>query len=313
MWLYIYGVMQMLFGYFLAYIFISIFFISINPYTLILKRTKIRKIKYDNDYYRDILKHSPSEIFYIYNKNFVNDGKDKVWKMQKFRKLFLINLLKMDLLNYIDIDFKNKDNLLITKKDNLVLDDEYKLIYDCLFSRITWDAKIYLYDIYDFVNENIDDQFFETWENCIQNKLHKNKFYRGNIISLYGNKIKYYYLVNIPIISYIVIGNFNNSISDGFGMLWLCLGLLLIGFVEALNHKVLSEYGKLEYQKIKALEKFLKDFSKIDEKDLEYSLILEDYIVYAIIFDKIKTKPYINNLRADVRQRINERKKFGLK
>ena len=40
-----------------------------------------------------------------------------------------------------------------------------------------------------------------------------------------------------------------------------------------------------EYKKIKALKKFLTDFTIIEERPPEYVKLLEDYIVYASIFD----------------------------
>ena len=60
---------------------------------------------------------------------------------------------------------------------------------------------------------------------------------------------------------------------------------LIFGYLDSKNIKVQSNRSIYEYKKIMALKKFLKDFTIINERGPEYVEILEDYIVYAAIFD----------------------------
>lgn len=97
---------------------------------ILLRYTKVR---YESEYFRGILTYSPSEIYYIYNKNFKLGDIFDFSQMLKYRKLLLINILKMNLLGYIKIDFTDKNNFKIIKNNNLVLDEEYKYIYMILY------------------------------------------------------------------------------------------------------------------------------------------------------------------------------------
>ena len=65
---------------------------------------------------------------------------------------------------------------------------------------------------------------------------------------------------------------------------------MIFGYEEAKKMQISTENSVYEYKKIKALKKFLKDFTLIKDKDLEYIKLLEDYIIYASIFDMYDTK-----------------------
>lgn len=83
----------------------------------------------------------------------------------------------------------------------------------------------------------------------------------------------------------------------GIGLIFIIIILLVVGYFETKDIKVISNVDIYEYRKIIALKKFLKDFSIIEEKGPECSEILEDYIVYASIFNILKDKKYSGNTK----------------
>ena len=63
------------------------------------------------------------------------------------------------------------------------------------------------------------------------------------------------------------------------------LSLIVLGYYKTKDIKMHSNCSVYEYKKVKALKKFLKEFTIINERPAEYIKLLEDYIVYAAIFD----------------------------
>lgn len=259
-----------------------------------------RKIRFESEYFRDILSYSPSEILYIYDKDYRNNKLDSYGMISKYKKMFYINLLKMNLLGYITIDFSKGNNFEIKKKDVIILDDEYKLIYDYIFTYITNDSKIMLYDINDYVEKNYkNNSFFKTWDKLVRNKLNMCGFYSTDFITAQGDDIKRYYSVVIPIL--IIIDLFFLITNPGMGMILLFAFpfLAVFGYLESKNMKIMSNRSIYEYKKIKALKKFLEDFTIIEERSIEYIKILEDYVVYAAIFDMYNLS--INEVMDEIR------------
>ena len=151
--------------------------------------------------------------------------------------------------------------------------------------------EITLYELYDFINKNINGEHFKKWDEIIQIKISRRGFVFDNFGTFYNDKIKFYYKISL-IISLILYAFFL-SILDISTAGAILIGLpcfFTIEYNEAKRLKVMSSSGFYEHQKIKALKKFLKHFSIIDERSPEYSQILDDYIVYANIFDLQKTK-----------------------
>ena len=71
----------------------------------------------------------------------------------------------------------------------------------------------------------------------------------------------------------------------GLGYLVLNSAYIVTGYYKSKDLKTHTSWSIYEYKKIKALKKFLKEFTLIEEKPPEYIKLLEDYIVYAAIFD----------------------------
>lgn len=251
---------------------------------------KYKKVQLGVDYFRDMLTYSPSEIYYIYNKNFKNKIKDKSFEIRKFYKLIYINLLKMNLLGYIKIDFTNENNFKIYKKDVLVLDTEYKMILEYIFGKITNKNEITLYEIQLHLNENIDNEYFSIWNNLIDSKIQSRGFYIGNFINFYKDRIKRFYAITITLI--VILNIILSTIYLKFGLLMILVSVILLafGYYETKRIKVVSDSGIYEYRKMVALMKFLKDFSNIEEKGPEIIKLLDDYVVYASIFGLLKEK-----------------------
>lgn len=269
-------------------IFLSLFFPTTNIFLQISILRKYKKVQYNSDYFREILTYSPSEVFYIYNKNFSNKMEYNYFPAMKFKDLFLINLLKMHLLNYIDIDFSDKNNFKVIKKDIMILDEEYAAINNYIFSSITSDKEITLYEIYRHIGDYYNNTFFKNWEELIQKKIRSRGYYDGNFITFHQEQIKKLYKINIPIIVILNLIIFFFSFRMGLLMLVLFPAFLFCGYQESKYHKVISDKGIYEYRKIMALKKFLEDFSVMENKTPEYTKLLEDYIIYAHIFNLTK-------------------------
>lgn len=275
---------------FLCIIIVIVFLITLFvPTANIFFHFKIlrnyRKIRFESDYFRDILSYSPSEILYIWNKRYRNNVLDSNGMIRKYKKMFYINLLKMNLLGYVTIDFSKEDNFKITKNDVIILDDEYKMIYDYIFTSITCDSNIMLYDINNYVECNYNASFFKMWDKLVKKKLSMNRFYSKDFLTVYSDDIKKYYSIVIPLL--IIIELYFLFTNPYFGKFLLISypALALMSYFESKNIKIMSNRSIYEYKKIKALKKFLEDFSIVEERSIEYIKIMEDYVVYASIFD----------------------------
>ncbi len=285
---------------FVVFVFLGLFFPSANIFFQMGILKKYKKIQFESSYYREILSYSPSEIFYIYQKNF-KEQIEKVNLMNKnYEKLIKINLLKMELLGYVDIDYSNSDDFHIIAKDILILDEEYSLLYNFIFNKITSEKEISLYEIYNYFYNNPETTFLLKWDNLIKEKIRKKGFYEGNFITFYGDKIKKYYTIVIPIL--IIIDLILMFISFKFGLIMIPIFavFLIFGYYETKSLKVVSDKGVYEYRKIKALKKFLKDFSIVNEKGPEYVKLLEDYIIYANIFGMSKDDSIIKKVQNEL-------------
>ena len=251
---------------------------------LILNNSK--KINFESKYYRDILKYSPSEVLFIIEKGYSNDKLNSYGLINKYKKMFYVNILKMYLLGYVNIDFSKGKNFEIIKNDVFILDVEYKMIYDYIFNTITSLNKIMLDDINNFVEENYQDNyFFEEWENLIRKKLFRNGFWSISFVDSYGEIVKKYYFVCIIILLLVDILFMIFIPSLGLAYLFVYFALGVQGYNDIKKMKLSSSWSIYEYKKIKALKRFLRDFTIIEERPPEYIKILEDYIVYAAIFD----------------------------
>ena len=123
------------------------------------KRNRYKKIKFDNQYYRDILSYRISEVYYLYNdiygRNWTKDPSEfELFKQKEiFKDLILINILKMSNLNMVDIKYLDNNNLEIISKDYYIIDGEYKFVYDFIFKEVCPDASVInLSQVNDYIN-----------------------------------------------------------------------------------------------------------------------------------------------------------------
>jgi len=281
---------------------LSLFIPSANIFFHFVILRKHLKIRFDAEYYRDILSYSPSEILYIYDRDYRNNKLDYYGLIGKYEKLFYINLLKMHLLGYVKIDFSKGNNFEIIKNDVLILEEEYKMIYNYIFTTITKENKITLYEINNFVEENYQNNlFFKKWHNLITKKMTMNGFYSTDFIAIQGDMIKKYYIFVFIILGLIEI--YLLITLSSFGMFCLLVFPLLVlgGYYNSKGIKIASNRTIYEYRKVKALKKFLKDFTIIDERPPEYVNLLEDYIVYAAIFDMYDLSISVEEILKEIR------------
>lgn len=126
-----------------------------------------------------------------------------------------------------------------------------------------------------------------------------------NYFNTYISIVERILVIVIGIIAlFMAIGVFyqlDNAGAKIFGYLLLVSGITTIYFLIANKDKNRSAIGKGEYSKWLAHKRFLKDFSKFDEKDLPEIILWEKYLVTATVLgcaDKVqdKLKMYINDM-----------------
>ena len=270
-------------------IYVSLLDPSSNIFFKFLILRNYKKIIFNLEYYRDILKYSPSEILFIAEKGYDNDKLNPYGIINKYKKMIYINLLKMYLLGYVNIDFSKGTNFKIIKNDISILDEEYSMIYQLIFSEITEKPMIMLSDIYNYVEDNYQkNSFFDEWDKLVKRKLFNNGFYSTDFIEKFHKIAKKYYVVaSVVLLTFFIINllSIGTSFMPGLALFSFYSIFVILGYNKIKDIKMFSNYAVYEYKKIKALKKFLRDFTIIDERPPEYVKILEDYIVYAAIFD----------------------------
>ena len=166
------------------------------------------------------------------------------------------------------------------------------MIYDYIFNTITKKTKIMINDINNYVEENYqNNSFFEEWDKLVREKLTFNGFYSNDFITRHSNIVKKYYIFGSV---FLLVLNFFLLINDpktGLNHLFFYSICVVLGYYKNKNIKMFSNWSVYEYKKVKSLKKFLNDFTIIEERSPEYVKLLEDYMVYAAIFDMYDMSP----------------------
>ena len=230
----------------------------------------IEDIINNKSFYREILnRYSIGELYYV--DVFEEDNKT----------LLILTLLMLIKKKAIKIE-DNKIIRLMSTSNKLSKSEKY------VFSNITNKGKIYLNDVYDISSivkkETINDNLM-----C----LGKNKF-RSLLLRLL-------LIINVLFVIWIVITNyipikFNHQIEIQIfivPILIILLNVLLLVKIYDFRREIYkrTEEGSDLNNKLNGLKHFIKEFSNLDNKELQDIKLWEDYFIYSVMFG-INKKSY---------------------
>lgn len=229
--------------------------------------------------------------------------------------VILFELEKKDILN---IEYVEKEFVVSLKSTNLDVinslpyyerdivkllfsgtDDKSKLSSKQIVEMIKKDStvKVYLDNIYEFIEKDIDIKYYESYMNHMVDNSSK---YIFELVS-FSNLIMNIFISIIYIISLIAAWNI------------LVVPVVITGILQLIMTKYIlySRYIKEEYieevKKLKGLYNYIKDFSSIEEKEIKYYELYEDYFLYAVsmgVADKFEEELEYDKLANDIKTNI---------
>ena len=207
--------------------------------------------KYKN-YYRDIIKnYSPAILSYI--DDYKLNSKD-----------IISTILNLKLKKYIDI----KDNkFIIVNNDYSKLENNEQYILNNINKNV---------DIFTFQNIVLEEAINKG---LIESKINKSKIIKNiiiyTIIIVLSMCLTFYLLSNnIGLIYFLLL----ILLTIIFPIYELYIISIILSFIK--NRYVRTKKGKEINEKLEGLKNYLKDFSNLDEKDIEEIKLWEDYLIY---------------------------------
>lgn len=242
---------------------INVFYILI--YSIIFLIYKLNYMKIDinsnKEYIRELYKYYPPAIVSL-----IYDLKTEVYRDYTATILYLYTKKYFDILHFNEeVEIKKGTN------ENLWKLDRHELyVYNCIIYKQTFNQKTF------------EELIFEDskQKQLIIEEEDENK-----------KKLKIIFIeVSILIILIKLIGISDNEIWTL--LMTIILSTVIVGFImfpiilenmqKKLNNYKLTQKGKEELKKIKAFKNFIKEYTLIEEKDIKYIQILEEYISYSL-------------------------------
>lgn len=241
-------------------------YLVLNTYK---KHDKEYKSLFNNKYYRDIPNdYPPSTVGYLINREIRNEDLSAC----------ILNLINKKIITF-EKDTEHKNNYILrTKKiENM---DEYnnlneadKLLYDMLFDgkqeTSLRDLKYYARKKYEkFLRQ------FTNWKNKSLEIAKNEKFYENKALIKTINSL------------FCILGIFIGLLNKNLPILNIFNVLVIISSIAALIYFLVfikrTKKGNEDYRKWIGLRNFMKDFGRMDEKDLPEIHLWEKYLVYAV-------------------------------
>lgn len=260
-----------LFDFIVGNIILVVFYFSYKIANKKFKNDKlsIKDFEKNKTYYRDLLNnYSPSELSYIDN-----------FKFEK-NICMVANLLSLKLKKIIDF----KDNNIIILKDE---------------ENISNNEKYILSNIYEGKLCSVNEETFllKTQQDCVDKGL-LNK--AGNSYKKKVLKYVLIYVIFIFIVCFSFYMYYNKQIFSVQLLSRLILFVLFIIYsviafsifissyynLNRNNDLVRTTNGEVINEKLEGLKNFLKDFSNVSDKNEDYLILLEDYLIYSVIFEQ---------------------------
>ena len=239
----------------------------------LIERKKLKTIeneliiqKIEITYFREIIKnYSPAILSLIHDcRLFYNED-------------LIISILYLENKGYIKIE---NNKIYLTGKDTSNLNDNLKYIienYDVFLNK-----KRYIKEY----GEKIKTKsyiFKKNWKKVVGDEATKKEL----VIQRKESSMIARYLLSILLF---MEGMFFYAVPESLEMLLFAFFLSLLTFVLKKISFTWNQYPKTAkgyeiYAKLKGLENFIKDFSRLDEKQVEEIKLWDDYIIYALMFN----------------------------
>lgn len=218
-------------------------------------------INFDREYIRELTNTNPPAI-----TSLIYDLKTEVYKD------YTATILELYIKKYINISGFNEE-ILIHKGPNEDLSkllEHEKYVYNCIIHKERFDENIFKKCVVEDAQEK--DLIIES-----KVKNYKLEFFCG----IGGLTLA---------TSIILLSISKNAILSIFAIILLCISIGFIGVIPFIHYNLvnldnkykITKKGKEELKKIKAFKNFIKDYTLVEEKDIEYVQILEEYIPYSL-------------------------------
>jgi len=252
-----FGMMFLVIGISLNLIFILLY--NILYYIYKLNYIKI-DIGFNKEYLRELYKYYPPAIVSL-----IYDLKTEIYRDYTATILYLYTK------KYVNISWLNKE-VKINKGNNQEYSNLHKhelYVYDCVINKQKFDEEIF----YQYILEDAKEKQLISEEDK-KKKKSKIRFIEIMIliVLIYLTRISNneIWRIFMAIILSAVIGSF------------IMFDMFAQNTAEKLNHYKLTKKGKEELKRIKAFKNFIKDYTLIEEKDIEHIQLLEEYIPYSL-------------------------------
>ncbi len=268
---------------------ISLFFIFVITFGYNCLRNFVVKKKINNInkndknkylYYRELLKElSIEELGYLFN------GKKDV-------NLYIaVSLIKLKKINNVQL-YNDDKNLKVLVENNLFKKGYIKeLNYDKYLKEILSKKDITASEKFILSNlKNIDKDYFKKEYISI---IEKNLNLKGYIEKYESTKMELF-SISLGVISFIIyfisvlINNGDNDILNLFITIIIsCLFFIMSIIISYMNKfYIKTKKGKDVYLKLLALKRYIHDFGKFDDRELEEIKLWDEWILYAIILNE---------------------------
>ena len=250
--------------------------------TIFIGRNSLNYLK-NNDLYRNILTNYPPAIYsFLYNK-----------KIESYTD-YTATILNLECKKYLKIG-DNESDIVILNNDIEGLYEHEKYVMNCIMKNVQ-------FDMVDFNKSIITDltqadliYLLENKENKTYGSIIGNKYIQIILIVLSILLILYLLVLNLQIMSTILIcGVLILLYTAGFRDL-LSISLLVKTDGEEIKYKF-TEKGKNVRKYVFGFKKFLREYTLINERKIEYKELFGNYIAYALSLGEAKVvEEFVSN------------------
>lgn len=217
---------------------------------------------FNHEYYRDFPKeYGPEKVDYLVNGQVSS----------KSFTAMILNLIYQKKIEFEKLE-KNNYKLKLINQDNLA--NSEKNLIKCIFGK---KEEVTLKELKTNAKKNYDEftNNYRSWQQNATNESKAMNFYEKSNKGLYS--------------LYSIIPFFLFSLSNYFEyanqfIIFITILIVPISLVYYLCAKKRSKEGNEDYHKWKALKNFMKDFGRMQEKELPEIKLWEKYLVYATVF-----------------------------
>lgn len=217
---------------------------------------------FNHEYYRDFPKeYGPEKVDYLVNGQVSS----------KSFTAMILNLIYQKKIEFEKLE-KNNYKLKLISQDNLA--NSEKNLIKCIFGK---KEEVTLKELKTNAKKNYDEftNNYRLWQQNATNESKAMNFYEKSNKGLYS--------------LYSIIPFFLFSLSNYFEyanpfIIFITILITPISLVYYLCAKKRSKEGNEDYHKWKALKNFMKDFGRMQEKELPEIKLWEKYLVYATVF-----------------------------